>query len=97
VRILHAKVPGMSERFAQEIGRFVQALRRRATGRMPGIAETLDWARALVSLHRDRLDAEIVEETLGCLVKDQRGARELTRSELATLLAEAQPVEAGAG
>jgi MoxR-like ATPase len=97
VRILHAKVPGLSERLAQEIGRFVQALRRRATGRMPGIAETLDWARALVSLHRDRLDAEIVEETLGCLVKDQRGARELTRAELATLLAEAQPAEAGAG
>jgi MoxR-like ATPase len=97
VRILRAKVPGMSERFATEIGRFVQSLRRRATGRPPGVAETLDWARALMSLHRDRLDPETVEETLGCLVKDQRGARGLTRAEVTALLADAQPAEAAAG
>ena len=97
VCILRAKVPGVSERFAVEISRFVQSLRRRPTGRPPGIAETLDWARALVSLHRDRLDAETVEETLGCLVKDERGARELKRAEVTALLAEAQPAEAAAG
>jgi MoxR-like ATPase len=96
VRIIRTKVPEVSERFAEEIARFVQALRRRAVGRMPGVAETLDWGRALVSLHRDRLDAEIVEETLGCLVKDQRGVRELSRAELEPLLAASAAQAAGA-
>jgi MoxR-like ATPase len=94
VRIIRTKVPEVSERFAEEIARFVQALRRRAAGRMPGVAETLDWGRALVSLHRDRLDPDIVEETLGCLVKDQRGVRALSRAELAPLLAAAKAEEA---
>jgi len=89
VRIIRTKVPGVSERLAAEIGRFMQGLRRRPLGKAPGVAETLDWARALVRLHRDALDLDTVEETLGCLVKDQHGVRDLTRDELTPLLAEA--------
>ena len=89
VRIIRTKVPGVSERLAGEIGRFMQGLRRRPLSKVPGVAETLDWTRALVRLHRDSLDAETVEATLGCLVKDHHSARELTPAELAPLLAEA--------
>ena len=88
VRIIRARVPGASEALAGEIGRFMQGLRERQLSRMPGVAETLDWARALISLHRDGLDAETVRETLGCIVKDSADAAELDLPEIAALLSE---------
>jgi MoxR-like ATPase len=89
VRILRARVPGASERLAAEIGRFVAALRRRRLSKAPGVAETLDWAQALLLLHREHLDLETVEQTLGCVVKDHHDLRELGRSELQAALVEA--------
>src|SRR6185295_12574166 len=64
VRILRARVPGASARLAEEIGRFLQALRRRRLSKAPGVAETIDWAQALMRLHREHLDLETVEQTL---------------------------------
>jgi MoxR-like ATPase len=95
VRILHSRVPGVSERLAVEIGRFVQSLRGRALLKSPGAAETIDWAQALVRLHRDRLDAETVEETLGCILKDRHDLQDLSGAEL-TALVEAARLEAPA-
>jgi MoxR-like ATPase len=95
VRILRARVPGAGARLAGEIGRFMQALRRRRLSKTPGVAETLDWAQALLRLGRDRLDLETVEQTLGCLVKDHHDLRDLGGGELAAALAEAE-AEAGA-
>ncbi len=89
VRILKARVPGASARLAQEIGRFMQALRRRRLAKAPGVAETLDWAQALLHLHGDHLDRETVTETLGCILKDQHDLREISGSELDAVLAEA--------
>ena len=86
VEIIRAKVPGVEDRLAAEITRFVQALRGRRMMKPPGVAETLDWARALVTLHRDRLDGEIAAETLGCLVKDRHDMRGLDRGEVGTLV-----------
>ncbi len=86
VEIVRTKVPGIAEALAIEITHFVQALRGRSLMKPPGVAETLDWARALVTLHRDRLDAEIVGETLGCLVKDQHDMRELEQGDLRELV-----------
>ncbi|HJZ88920.1 MAG TPA: MoxR family ATPase [Polyangia bacterium] len=86
VRILRARVPGAGERLAHEIARFVQALRRQDLVRSPGVAESIDWAQALVRLHRDHLDLEAVEATLGCLVKDRRDLAALERDQLARLL-----------
>jgi len=83
MRIIRARVPGASEQLAREIGRFMQALRRRRLSRAPGVAETLDWAQALSSLHADHLDEELVTETLGCVVKDADDVKRLRR-ELAT-------------
>ena len=65
-----------ARRLALEIGRFVQALRARRLARSPGVAESIDWARALVRLHQDRLDEEVVRATLGCLVKDRHDLRD---------------------
>jgi MoxR-like ATPase len=86
VRILRAKVPGVSERLADQIARFVQSLRARPLNKLPGVAETIDWAQALVRLHHDSLDPETVDETLGCILKDHRDAHELSREEITTLI-----------
>ncbi len=70
VRILRAKAPGINERLAGQIGRFMQTLRHRQLAKVPGVAETLDWAAALGALHAEHLDAELVRETLGCVLKE---------------------------
>ena len=90
VEIVRAKVPGIAGRLAAEITHFVQALRRRALMKPPGVAETLDWAHALVTLHKDALDAETVAETLGCLVKDRHDMREVEGDDLRALTGEAR-------
>jgi hypothetical protein len=54
---------------------------------MPGVAETIDWAQALLHLHSEHLDRETVMETLGCIVKDQNDLRELGGGELDAVLA----------
>jgi MoxR-like ATPase len=100
VRVLRARVPGASERLAEEIARFLHALRQRRLSRAPGVAETLDWARALLTLHSDHLDLETVEHTLGCVLKDPNDLREIReegRSELVALLAAARDGDGAPG
>ncbi|HSF06556.1 MAG TPA: MoxR family ATPase [Methylomirabilota bacterium] len=70
VRIIERKVPGVNARLAREIAHFMEALRRVRVNKVPGVAETLDWARALASLHADHLDEALVNETLGVVLKD---------------------------
>jgi MoxR-like ATPase len=86
VAIVRTKVPNVDATLALHIARFVQNLRRQRLMKPPGVAETLDWARALVTLHRDRLDAEIVEETLGCLLKDHHDMRAVRGGSLEELV-----------
>ena len=86
VRIIKSKVPDVSEQLANEIARFMEGLRRRELSKVPGAAETIDWAEALVLLHRDHLDAEIVEQTLGCFLKDQHDMADLTAGAVSSLL-----------
>ncbi len=83
VRIVTRKVPGVNERLAREISRFMETVRTIRLAKVPGVAETLDWAQALTSLHADHLDEELVAETLGCVVKDAEDVKRLKR-ELAT-------------
>jgi len=82
VRIVMRKVPGVNERLARQISHFMENLRTVRLAKVPGVAETLDWAQALWSLHADHLDDELVLETLGCVLKDaddvKRFKRELT-------------------
>ena len=96
VAVLHARVPEAGERLAEEIARFMHALRARRLTRAPGVAETIDWARALLTLHSDHLDLETVEHTLGCILKDSNDLREIRergRDELDALLAAARDLE----
>ena len=69
IAILHARIPGLSERLAEQIARSMQVFRALPLQKAPGVAESLDWARALINLHRDHLDAAAVEETLSCVLK----------------------------
>ena len=70
VAIVERKVPGIDARLAREVGRFMESLRRVRLAKVPGVAETLDWANALAGLHADHLDETLVTETLGCVLKD---------------------------
>jgi MoxR-like ATPase len=69
--IVRAKAPGVSSRLSAEIVHFVQALRRQDLFKAPGVAETLDWASALVELDAVALDPATVTDTLGVLLKYQ--------------------------
>ncbi len=77
VRILKTKVPGINERLAGQIARAMQSLRRMKLAKVPGVAETLDWAAALAALHADHLDAELVRQTLGCILKEVEDVKRL--------------------
>ena len=74
LEIVHRKVPGLNARLAEQIGAFMQIVRRLRLEKTPGVAETLDWSAALMALHRDHLDREAIEETLGVLFKHQDDA-----------------------
>jgi MoxR-like ATPase len=69
MRIVRARLPGMEEELADHVVRYVQAVRQLRLSKQPGVAETLDCAQALMVLGKRRLDAEGVEETLGCISK----------------------------
>jgi MoxR-like ATPase len=86
VRIIRTRRPEAGERLAREVGRFVQALRARELVKSPGVAETLDWTQALVTLRQDALEPEVVSQTIGCLLKDRHDLEALTPSEVAALV-----------
>jgi len=90
LRIIARKVPGISQRLAREIAKFMETLRQVRLAKVPGVAETLDWAQALASLHADHIDDALVAETLGCVLKDvddmKRFRAEVAKTGLATFL-----------
>lgn len=86
LRIVKSKVPGIDARLGQQICSFMQELRQMRLEKVPGIAETLDWAMALSSLHIDHLEKEIVESTLGIILKDWQDIRQ-TQNSLSELFA----------
>jgi len=69
--IVRAKVPQAESRLAEQVVAFIQELRGRDLYKMPGVAETLDWASALAALDQTALDEQIVNETLGVILKYQ--------------------------
>ncbi len=84
LEIIRKKVPGIDEQLGIQICAFMKELRQMQLEKIPGVAETLDWAQALATLHIDHLDQEIVESTLGIILKDWKDIREtgLSLSEL---------------
>ena len=86
--ILAVKAPGASERLSNEVVEFVQALRGRDLFKKPGVAETIDWASALMQLDKLALDPEVIDSTLGVLLKYQDDIARIQGSEAAAILAE---------
>jgi MoxR-like ATPase len=69
LQIIRARLPHMNEALARQVGAAVSYLRGLPLSKAPGVAETLDWAEALTLLHQDALSAEVVRDTLGCVLK----------------------------
>ncbi len=86
--ILRRKAPGAAERLSQEIVAFVQRLRKMDLFKLPGVAETIDWTRALVALDQLALDPDTVNNTLGALLKYQDDIGRVRGSEAERLLSE---------
>jgi MoxR-like ATPase len=94
--ILERRVPRIGPRLAQEIVAFVQRLRALELYKLPGIAETIEWARALMELDSVVLDPAVLQDTLGVLLKYQDDIARVQGSQAEQLLAEVRRQVAGA-
>ena len=90
IEIVRLRVPGVPERLAAEAAAFVRGLRGLDLAKPPGVAETIDWTRALAALGRDELDAATVEATLGSVLKYHEDVEAVRDETLQGLLAEAR-------
>jgi MoxR-like ATPase len=71
LEIVLAKVPAAPKRLARQVAQFIQELRREELYKLPGVAETLDWTTALIALDQQALTLNVVDETLGVILKYQ--------------------------
>lgn len=90
MRVIQLKAAGVSEELTAQLVRFVQKLRQQDLFKQPGVAETLDWASALTQLNVVSLTPDIINNTLGTLLKYQDDIARIQGSEAARLLAEIQ-------
>ena len=81
--VITAKIPEIGKELALKVCSLMQEIRQMDFFKRPGIAETLDWVHSLILLHRDHLDAETIEETLGCLFKVQEDQEKVETEKLA--------------
>ena len=88
--ILRVKAPGAPERLAREVVDFVQKLRGIELYKLPGVAETIDWANALTAINKTVLDPATINDTLGALLKYQDDIARVRGPEAERLLAEAR-------
>ena len=88
--ILAEKAPEAADDLQQQIVGFVQTLRQQNLFKSPGVAETIDWAQALVELNCVALDPQMVDSTLGVLLKYQDDIGRIQGSEAARILTEVQ-------
>jgi MoxR-like ATPase len=68
-QIIRTRIPRIEESLVVQVAGFMQTIRREDLMKKPGISETLDWAEALLKLNQGVLDQQIVEQTLGCILK----------------------------
>lgn len=88
IRIIHARLPDIHDRLAMQIAGFVQKIRKNELCKQPGVAETLDWASALMGYGVEELTASefIIQTTRTCLLKTQDDLAQLNTSEVGQLL-----------
>ena len=89
MKIVAARLPGIGEELERQVVGFVQSVRRLNLVKPPGVAETLDWAQALLALGRNGLDAATVEETLGCVSKSMDDTGKIRAAGIEKMIAEA--------
>ena len=89
--ILKLRAPEMQDALADQVVAFVQKLRQGDYFKLPGVAETIDWAKALEALNARELEPTVVDETLGVLLKYQDDIAKLRGAEAARLIEESRP------
>ncbi|RME45138.1 MAG: MoxR family ATPase [Caldilineae bacterium] len=94
--IVRTKVPAAPEALARQVVAFVQALRREDLYKLPGVAETLDWAAALVALNRQEIDEAVLADTLGLLLKYRDDVQHVSGGVAQRLLAQVEAWAKGA-
>jgi len=87
-RIIHARVPEILPELRRQLVNFIHELRALDLKKVPAISETIDWARTLLLLHTDRLDPELVRDTLNVILKFQEDIVNV-EAELTTLTSKA--------
>jgi len=96
LEILRRKVPGAAERLTSEIVAFIQELRSADLFKLPGVAETIDWTRALTELDVVALDPDIVNDTLGVILKYQDDIAKMQGSEASKIISQVRAEAAAA-
>ena len=94
LEILHRKAPSAAAALSKEVVAFVQRLRKMELYKLPGVAETIDWANCLAALDRVALDPETVNNTLGVLLKYRDDLERVAGEEASRLVAEARSAAA---
>jgi MoxR-like ATPase len=94
IAIVRLRAPAIPERLAVEAAAFVRGLRGLDLAKPPGVAETIDWAMALDALGRRELDAEVVQQTLGSVLKYHEDIDAVRDASLARLVEEARAASA---
>ncbi len=92
--ILAARAPGVPEQLSAQVVDFVQKLRSEDLFKLPGVAETIDWAQALIYLNQKELAPAAVDETLGVLLKYQDDIAKIRGAEAARLVTEVKQAAA---
>ncbi|UCF28641.1 MAG: MoxR family ATPase, partial [Chloroflexota bacterium] len=93
--IVLAKVPDAPEKLARQITAFIQELRQVDLYKIPGVAETLDWTSVMVTLDQKALNLDVVEETLGVILKYQDDIEKITHEHIKPIM-ERVKVQVGA-
>ncbi len=86
LRIVFKRIPNIERDLAAQVVRFIQAVRQKHLSKPPGVAETLDWAAALLSLEKRSLNEETVEQTLGCILKSNEDINRVQQEGIAAIL-----------
>ncbi|MCX7355420.1 MAG: MoxR family ATPase [Alphaproteobacteria bacterium] len=97
LRILRIKVPHAAEELSRQVVHFIQHLRKMDLFKLPGIAETIDWTQALTQLDVLALDPEVINDTVGALLKYQDDIAKIRGSKAAEILEQVKAEIAAAG
>ena len=71
LQIVSTKIPGAPQKLSQQVTGFIQELRETELYKIPGVSETLDWTSALLALNQTELDSQVIDDTLGIMLKYQ--------------------------